>query len=497
MVELNRNDIEAVAEETSMIGSLMRIAPVQMTDGAWKQNMIDEFLNNIAVSTPLLKMARDVTSNQLGIKDSEDYEKVEGVDKEDILRRVKYIKGLDAFADKVAMLPFTELAVHEIMYDIDEDSGDLAISELIPVPQKYINYDVNRKDEETGANGFYISARYKGANNQVAINPDSQGDIPLTPNKFILSIYRPDVDHPMGKGLFRYGLKQAFDDLTLVECKLRALQLKYGDVIPVFGYDPVEAETEEGRQNLKARAESLKLVEGTKAIGIPLGGYNTTLQDGFQFISLADLKLELHIQLTEKYEDQIEKFIMGSKFSRGDTGSQAKDQVQQEEKETILKQLTASLEKETEKVLHTDSVIYGYNSRLVELFYYAPLTEHQQYDLDQREYASKGMRLDNAIKFAENSKAIFTSIAQMKELGLDDEKIVELTGVDPDVVASVDQAKVDEFFPEPEPTGVDENGNPVPTDENGNPLPTAQQLANDVVEEFAKRSIQKFKGIGK
>jgi hypothetical protein len=450
MIDLNRDDIESVATETSTIGSLMSIAPVKLASGAIKQAIIEDFITNIAVSTPLLKMSRDVTSNKLGIKDSEDYEVVEGSnDKEGILRRIKYIKGLDAFFDKVALLPFTELAVHEIMYGIDEDTGDLTITELIPVPARYIMYDVTKVDEETGANGFYISAKY------TAGKGGTDTDIPLDPQKFVLSIFRPDIDHPMGKGLFRYGLKQAFDDLVLVEAKMRALQLKYGDIIPVFGYDPLEAESEEGRKNLKARADAIKLVEGTKAIGIPLGSYATTLQDGFQFISLADLKLDLHMALMEKYEDQIEKFIMGAKFSRGDTGSQAKDNVQQEEKETILKQMTASLVHETEKILHIDSVIYGYNPRLVELFHYTPLTQQQQMDLDAKVYTNQNLRMDGAIKYANNSKVIMESIVQFLELGLDVEKVVEITGVDVAIVEglkSKGQAFIDEYYPEPEPT---------------------------------------------
>jgi hypothetical protein len=236
--------------------------------------------------------------------------------------------------------------------------------------------------------------------------------------------------------MFDYGVTQAFDDLVALEGQIRALHTKYGGIIPVFGYDPVEAETEEGQKALEQRVEQInEMLGGESVMGIPLGGYEQSLKDGFQFISLNDLKIDMHNTLVKRLEDKLETFLMGARFSSTDAGSFAKDNVQAEQKDKMMLHLTKVMVNEMQKLIVLDSQLYGYEHWNFSFKFREILTEEEVINLEMKKAESQMFRGQSAIQLVQ-------AVGVMKGQGIDEMLISRVLNVPPEFVAPIQATEV-------------------------------------------------------
>ena len=348
---------------------------------------INKMLHSLEISTPVLSMVRGVCSRRIELRSKGEHT-LEEI--KEISNRFDSIENWHSFIRELALTPYYGFAVFEKVYN-----ENFTLRKLEFIPRSKVRYEHN-----TGK--WFLRGN---------------SDIQLTEDKFIIAKYDESLEYPLGKSLFTYGLAQAHDDYINLEAKVRGIQKKYGDIIPVFGFDEMEAETEEGRKQVKIRAESVKNMMGGNVMAIPLGG-NFSLKDSFFFISLSDLKIEMHKILLERLEKKIDKFIKGAAFSEGDTGSYSRDSVQQDEKEKIEDDIAVFMAEELLKLIRTDSFFFGYD----------PSGLHWTFDIDEGEEAREELEK----KKVETGAVKIDSYNKAKELGykISKNKVAELLGVE-------------------------------------------------------------------
>ena len=401
----------------SKIKGLLTIGEISVVNGSTVQSDIDDMMGNLAISTPVLRITRDILSKEIMVIDEETGK----IDKEKT-ERMKSIVGFEDYVKSLSFIIFGEFIVHELVYGVPLD-GDLQISELIRLPNNYVNFDI---ETYKSTNGWYYS--------------DSDGnDLPIKDGEFIKSVFGYSIDYPMGYGLFRNGVSEAYDDLVNLEAQIRALSLKYGSTIPIFGYNPIEAETPEGLASLQARVDGIREMssDSNSVIGIPLTGRDTSLKDGFQTISLADLNIEMHNTLKTNLENKLETFLMGARFSSTDTGSHAKEQVQAEQKDKMMYQITRTITTELDKLLKYDAELFGYDATGFHFEMHEFLTEREKIAVKQTE-----LILESQISSNINTKAaayiqLVETIGKLKFEGIDDNTIVDLFDLDPAFVTPI------------------------------------------------------------
>ncbi len=123
----------------------------------------------------------------------------------------------------------------------------------------------------------------------------------LEDNKFLVSV---NNSHKAYKGeSILYELFQEYQIKRELDKKLAGIIDKYGDRIIWYLYDPNAEESE-----VKEQAEGLKQARNGHVIAIP-GSANLEMDKQFGFITLNDLKTEIHQQLLVRYEKKIDKYI--------------------------------------------------------------------------------------------------------------------------------------------------------------------------------------------
>jgi hypothetical protein len=424
----------------SLINSLLYTSTIQSYRyGTITQLIIQELMENLTISTNVLGLVRDVNGNEIDFKFKN--ENVENeTDISEIKERIENIKGINEYLNRVAMTPFIEFCVHEKVYKYNEETGNLELKELVYVPQHLVNFDIRINPE----NGWYLSSLVNHGKNGVKADEYTNGRIPLTEEKFIIDVFNQTVEHPMGYGLFRYGILSAYYDLNDLESKMRDITNKYGNIIPVFGYNSRDIETEEGMKKLNQRVEALTVGEGVKALAIPLGTYTTNLKDGFQTISLSDLKIDMHLTIMSRLEDKIEKFITNSRFSKTDSGSQAKDAVMQDEKEKMVKQISKTVIVGMKKILTDDSEIFGYSPKNIDIFLKEIKGEETLLELESTKLDNTKKKTDNSIVIAENYSKIKSMIADLKFRNMTDEDVAEITGMNIKFIENIEASEYQE-----------------------------------------------------
>ena len=396
---------------------MLTIGSQELHSGEDTGKTISEMMSNLAVSTPVLRLMRDLLGRELKV-----IERETGLEDKEITERISSAKGFEDYLQALSFVPFGEFCVHEMIYATPE-GGSLQLSELIRLPNSYISYDIA---EKAAFEGWYYE-------------DDASGKFPIKPEDFTKSVYGRTIDQPMGYGMFRYGVLAAYEDLTALEAQIRALHQKYGAVIPIFSYDPVEAETPEGLERLQARVDGIKEMGAgnNSVIGVPLGGFNKTLKDGFQFISLSDLSIDMHITLINRLEDKLETFLMGARFSKTDSGSQAKDTVQESQKDKMVVHLTHNMTKELQKLLTLDGELFGYDPLLYEYVMIEQLTEREALEKLSREIAVAKQQTDSELDLARAKTALVEAIAILKGQGLEDEQIATMLETEIEIVTPI------------------------------------------------------------
>ena len=394
----------------SLIDGMITLGSIDRHYGAIKASEIRKMVDNFAISSPILSLSRDLLGRKIAVVNKE----TEEVDF-DLTKRFENIVGFNKFTKDIALIAFNEFAVHEIVYEVNEE-GSLGIGKLVEVPNKYVIYDRVEGKRKKGKDWFVRDIQGK--------------EWTLDEDKFIISTYDANVDNPMGFGLFRYGVYQAWLDLESLESKIRALQEKYGSTIPIFGYDPSLAETEQGQQQLQSQVDGLKKIGSSTVLGIPLyGGRGATLKEGFQTISLTDLKIDMHNYLINRLEDKLEKFLMGAKFSKGDSGSQAKDKVQQEQKDKMIHHMTGIMLGEMQKLLILDSELHGYDANEYRFSLDEFLTTEMKVEMRKMEAEAAGKEGRAMGERAIGTNLMIQSIGNMKFNNIADELIADMLEV--------------------------------------------------------------------
>lgn len=293
--------------------------------------IIEKMIRQIDIATPLLSVERGVCSRNIEIMNRP------GIEEKDVLieiqKRFQSVGGWVEFLKELSRTPYYGFTVFEKIFN-----EDFTLKKLEFIPRQLVSFDKKEKV-------WKLKSKEK---------------ITIDESKFLIATYRGSLEYPQGDSMFNYGLHQAYVDITTLEAKVRGLAEKYGAVIPVFGFDPSEADTIEGKAKLKARAETLKEMTDKNVMGIPMNG-DHSLKDSFFFISLADLKPEMHKVLLERLEGKIDKFIKGATFSEGATGSYSKDSIQQDEKEKIEDDIATFMAEQMYKLIKDDAVFFGYD----------------------------------------------------------------------------------------------------------------------------------------
>lgn len=351
---------------------------------------LETLINNLSVSTPLMSLIRGVTSRILRLVPK--HPKDEEIAKEIEMRGAK-TENFNDFLNKLALAPFLGYVVHEKIYN-----EDFSVKRLEFIPYKSLKYDKEK--------GLLLKIK--------------NGEIPITEDKFLVSVFDKTLDRPLGKSLFDYGLKEVYDDLVDVESKVRGLQRKYGNIVKVFGYHAEELEgkkPDEIFEYLKEKAEKYNNMLGkTDAMAAPINP-TVPLANQIHFISLADLKIDMHKTLMNRYENKIEKFIKGSIYSESTAGSQAKDRVQQDEKEKIEDFIAKFMGSELQKLLVADSLFFGYQP---ECFSFV-------FELDQGELATEEVMQAKEKTKREKLEVFRTLLSLGYKVSL--EKIAEASGL--------------------------------------------------------------------
>lgn len=400
--QIDKNKLlKEVAMEVIRIDTIWpEVIPLTLTD-------IESMIRYLDISTPVLSISRGVCSRDIKLVREDGEENDETL--KEIRGRFNRINGWADFIRNLSLTPYYGYSCFEKIYN-----DDFSLKRVQYIPRQLIRYD--RLTME-----WYI-----GGVNQYE----------MCESKFLLSRYAADMEYPEGNSLFNYGLYQAWKDIENLEAKVRGLAEKYGSVIPVFGFDPEDTETDEGKIRLQDRAEQIKALTDKNALAIPLDGEHS-LKDSFHYISLADLKPEMHKILLERLETKIEKFIKGSTFSEGVSGSQAKDKVQQSEKEKIEDDIAVFMAGQLHDLLKADALFFGYES-----------SDYKwTFELEEGE----AYKEDLSKKKAETKTEKIKAFTEAKNLGYKVKKqvIAETLGVD-----IKDLEEIEDSIPTPIPTPV-------------------------------------------
>ena len=358
---------------------------------------IEEMLHDITISTPILSLVRGVCSREINLRSRNGNQ--DGKIIKDISDRFDNIENWNSFLKELAYTVYYGYTVFEKVYN-----DDFTLKKIVKIPRSSIKYDWSERK-------WYLIGTE---------------EIELTEDKFLIATYEDSLEYPKGKSIFNYGLLETYKDYKGLEAKVRGLQARYGDIIPVFGFDESLSTTKEGRDQVKKIAESVKGMVGGNVMAIPMGS-NYSLKESFFFISLSDLKIEMHKILLQRLESKIEKFIKGSVFSEGSTGSYNKDSVQQDEKEKIEDEIAMFVGEELLKLVKYDSY----------LFNYTPQGLFWAFDIDEGEEAREELEK----KKAETLAVKIGYLKETKELGykINKTKIAELIGIEESDLEEVEE----------------------------------------------------------
>lgn len=387
-------EVKKIKKISSVIMKNIDIPSINaQSDNNIDTEIAQEFLKNINISTPVFSLIRGVTSRLIKVRAR--HPEDEEILKEIELRQGK-IKNLNDFLNRLSLAPFYGYVIHEKIYN-----DDFSLNKLEFIPYKLIKYDKKK--------GLLLKGKDK--------------EIPITEDKFLISVFDKTIDKPLGTSLFEWGLKEVYDDLKDVQSKVRGLQKKYGGIVPILGYYKEELDSLEGitqkKEFLKEKAKQYKeIVGGENILMVPISD-GVPLKEQISYISLSDLKIDMHNILMKKYEEKIEKFIKGSTFSESKEGSQAKDRVQQNEKEKMEDSIAKFISSELQTLIEDDAQLFGYSP---ECFYIV-------FELDKGELENEAVELAR-VQTKREKVGLYTDI---KNLGYDIklEKLAEIVGIEP------------------------------------------------------------------
>jgi hypothetical protein len=209
------------------------------------------------------------------------------------------------------------------------------IKELVELPQEYTEYDKEK--------GWYIRAGSK----EVKLDD---------PMKYFIIVYNESLIEVQGESVLE-PIQEVYEAKNNIMVKMRAIAERYGEVITVFAYDANEDE-----EQVSARAAQLKEMKGRDVLAIPT--WEAGLKDSVHFINLADLKIEIHTNLEDRWKREISKYILGADYSSSNSGvgSHSRDELQQIEQEKQEEEILKFIRDNIQKIVELDSKVHGYDS---------------------------------------------------------------------------------------------------------------------------------------
>jgi hypothetical protein len=152
----------------------------------------------------------------------------------------------------------------------------------------------------------------------------------------------------------------------------------------------------------------------------------------------------MHNTLKTNLETKLETFLMGARFSNADQGSHAREQVQAEQKDKMMYQITRAITVELNILLKYDAELFGYDPNMYHFEMHEFLTERERINKEQRELALEKQKSDNLNDKAASYIQLIQSIAKMKFEGIDDNTIADIFDVDVALVTPIKAKDVED-----------------------------------------------------
>lgn len=298
-----------------------------------------EMMSNIKIKTAVNNLKLSIQARKLKLNSALEEDK----NKEEIYNRlVKDVENFEDFESNILDTEYYGASIFAIVYN---DDWTIKRYELIPRDRYFFDYNTKKV--------FFTSY---GQN----IYPEDY------PELFLICSYKKSLEFPLGEGEL-ISLYPTYEAIKGLDTKMQGIAEKYGEVITVFAYDPsfYDLENDEDSAKLNAYIDSIKETKGGDILAIPV--WNNTdgnkLSDQFFYITMSDLKTDSHITLVEKFEKDINQFILNSNLiSMGQNGgSYALGNVLQSQTEKKENATVERLIKEYDTLLFIDSTIWGYN----------------------------------------------------------------------------------------------------------------------------------------
>ena len=271
-----------------------------------------------------------------------------------------------------------------VIFEIIYNKWD--IKDIVLMPYDIVDYDYKT--------GFKL----KVSNEEIIVNDN--------PEKFLVSSYKSSIKKPMGSSILEPIIKY-YLPLQSLEEKLNGIVNVYGEVITVIPYEaPKYSDSEPEKKQKLARAkkqgEELKNVKSKQVIMVPLGA-GQSLKDNIHFITLSDLKVEVHEKVMHLYENKIREFLLGGTLNttNGDTvGSYNLGAVHKEQQETIEKSKIKAIREFLQQLLVIDSKYYGYNPNDFYFKFTKETNEIEDLGLEEKKQDVKAKKMDNLGKLS-------------------------------------------------------------------------------------------------
>lgn len=311
--------------------------------------VISVMLKDIDVAYAIRKLNLAIGSREWKIKCIDETEQND-ISKE-IERRLSGV-DINKFMKEVHNIRYYGYGAFEIVCD-----ETYKIKKLVSIPQEYINFEKEK-------------AWFVNIGEEVLLD---------NPYKYMVCTYNDTLKNVMGTSDLE-PLQETYEAKKGITSKMRSISERYGDIIVVFAYDPNETE-----EDIKARGQELKNIKGKSAIGIPV--WDGSLKDSVHFISLADLSIEIHTKLEDRWKSEISKYILAADYSssQGGVGSFSRDQVQQKEQEKQEEDLLKFIRECFQRCLEIDAAFFGYDSNSYILSFEKEVDKKEQVEIKQKE----------------------------------------------------------------------------------------------------------------
>lgn len=309
-------------------------------------NIAGEMLKKISIKKPLVKLEDNLKAREWAISGN-DIERVGEIEKR--------LSGLNmsVIIEYFALSMCYGYGIFEKVYN-----EKFEIEGLIPIPHRFLEYDVSKKVYKVNqGSNIYLD----------------------DPNKFLEIKYKGDLAN-RGESILEV-LYESYMDIKTIKQKLRRIIDKYGDTLVIFGYS--EGETDKEIKAKGKRVKEMTAEQNVLAVEVKEG---EKVGDWHQLVNLNDLKTDIHQTLEDRYKKEIDSFILGADFtnSQNATGSQARDNVQENELEKKENSIFKWIRDSLQDLIKMDGYFFGYDSREFYFSFEKEKDEEKEADIEKK-----------------------------------------------------------------------------------------------------------------